>query len=185
MVLNNKAQMFSVWFPQDFFFPEVTEKWEKYIKHSKLPYDNVTDFMNAQIQKITYPEIDIPSTNQQQGQYDIEYTAGKELEPLLSKDFTITFKLTESYYTYWIIFDQVKTYLEYDMKFRDKQKVFMDDINLSFLSDAGLSLVNFRYRYIIPKGLGSFELSYAAQLAQYKTFDWRLHYNRMDIDIEG
>ena len=181
MVLNNKPQMFSVWFPEGFFFKEVTDKWTVHIQKMKLPYNTVTDFMNAQIQKITYPTIDIGSSTQQQGQFSIEYTIGKELEPILSKDFSITFKLTESYITYWIVFDQVRWYLEYIKKTKGKS-VFMDDINLSFLNDAGLTLLNFKYRYIIPKSVGQFDLSYTSQLARYASFDWGLHYNRMDIE---
>lgn len=181
MVLNNKAQMFSVWFPTDFFYPEVVEKWTPYIQRMKLPYMSLTDFMNAQIQQVSYPSIDIGSNIQQQGQYEIEYTSGKELEPLISKDFTITFKLTESYLTYWVIFDQVYWYLEYVKKYPKKCRVFMEDINISFLSDAGLSLINFCYTHVIPKSVGQFTLSYAAQAAQYTTFDWGLHYNRLRI----
>lgn len=179
MVLNNKAQMFSVWFPYGFFYKEVEKQWTPYVQRMKIPYQSVTDFMNAQIQTITYPSIDIGSSTQQQGQYPIEYTIGKELEPIINKDFTITFKLTESYLTYWILYTQVFWYLEY-LKM-STIPIFMDTINLSFLDNSGLALTNFKYRYIIPKGLGEFQLSYAAQAATYNTISWNLHYNRMDI----
>ena len=31
MILNNKAQMFSVWFPPGFFYKEVVDKLKKYL----------------------------------------------------------------------------------------------------------------------------------------------------------
>ena len=89
--------MFTLWFPDGFFYPEVVNKWEPVIKRLKLPYQNLTDFMNSQILSVSYPSIDIGSSSQQQGQYEIQYTIGKELEPILTKDFNITFRLTEGY----------------------------------------------------------------------------------------
>lgn len=185
MVLNNIAQMFSIWFPVDFFLPEVVEQWEPYIKRLKLPYMTLTDFMNAQIQGVSYPSIDIGSSEQQQGQFPIQYTVGKEMEPLLNKDFTITFKLTESYLTYWILFDQTRWFLEYTKRLSNNTLLFMEDINITFLNDAGFSMVNYKYKQIIPKSLGNFNLSYASQLAQYTTIDWGLHYNRMDVSFDA
>ena len=180
MVLNNKAQMFSVWFPSDFFYQEVTEKWTPFVEKMKLPYTNVVDFMNAQIESISYPSIEIGSAKQQQGQFEIEYTSAKELEAIVPKDFTLTMKLTESYLSYFIMYDQIKWYLEYRKKYTG-HVVFMNDINLSFLSESGLGLVNFVYRYVIPKTLGEINLSYAAQAVTNNTFTIGLHYNRMDI----
>lgn len=180
MILNNKAQMFSVWFPPGFFYKEVVDKWLPYIQKMKLPYNTIEDFMNSQIQQVTYPSIDIGTSDQGQGQYLISYTTGKELEPIIDKNLTITFKLTESYLTYWIIYYQVYWYLEYIKE--SKTQCFMNTINLSFLNDAGLSLVNFHYKYIIPVSIGNFNLSYASQVAAYNTFTWNIKYNRFDID---
>lgn len=182
MILNNKSQMFTLWFPDGFFYPEVVNKWEPVIKRLKLPYQNLTDFMNSQILSVSYPSIDIGSSSQQQGQYEIQYTIGKELEPILTKDFNITFRLTEGYYTYFILFEQVKWFLTYRDHF-SKYRVYMQDFNITFLDDGGFSIVNYRYKHLIPKSLGSFNLSYAAQLAQFNTFEWGLHYNRMDMDV--
>ena len=55
MVLNNKPQMFTVFFPSNFFYPEVNKKWELIIEKMRLPYQSIDDFMNAQIQSVTFP----------------------------------------------------------------------------------------------------------------------------------
>ena len=49
MILNNKAQMFSVWFPPGLFYKEVVDKWLPYIQKMKLPYNTIEDFMNSQM----------------------------------------------------------------------------------------------------------------------------------------
>lgn len=177
MVLNNKPQMFVVSFPSNFFYPEVKERWAPIVERMRLPYQSVDDFMNAQIQTVTFPSLQMPLATQQRGQYEVGYYGGKELEVLIGKDLNITFKLTESYLSYWIMWDQLDVYLHYVNDYRDKKPCWMEPIQLSFLSDAGFELVQFTFREITPTSLSEINLSYAAQIAAYNTFTLGLHYN--------
>ena len=59
----------------------------------RLPYQSIDDFMNSQIQTVTFPSANLETSTQQRGQYEVTYPGGKELEPLISKDLSITFKL--------------------------------------------------------------------------------------------
>ena len=170
MVLNNKPQMFVVSFPSNFFYPEVKERWAPIVERMRLPYQSVDDFMNAQIQTVTFPSLQMPLATQQRG-------GGKELEVLIGKDLNITFKLTESYLSYWIMWDQLDVYLHYVNDYHDKKPCWMEPIQLSFLSDAGFELVQFTFREITPTSLSEINLSYAAQIAAYNTFTLGLHYN--------
>ena len=47
----------------------------------KLPYETLDDFMNQQIQQVTFPSTNLELATQQRGQYEIAYATGKELEP--------------------------------------------------------------------------------------------------------
>lgn len=78
MVLNNKPQMFSIYFPSNFFYPEVKRKWEPIIERMKLPYQSIDDFMNSQIQSVTFPSITMETSQQQRGQYEVVYPGGKD-----------------------------------------------------------------------------------------------------------
>ena len=177
MVLNNKPQMFVVSFPSNFFYPEVKERWAPIVERMRLPYQSVDDFMNAQIQTVTFPSLQMPLATQQRGQYEVGYYGGKELEVLIGKDLNITFKLTESYLSYWIMWNQLDVYLHYVNDYHDKKPCWMEPIQLSFLSDAGFELVQFTFREITPTSLSEINLSYAAQIAAYNTFTLGLHYN--------
>ena len=181
MVLNNKPQMFVVSFPSNFFYPEVKERWAPIVERMRLPYQSVDDFMNAQIQTVTFPSLQMPLATQQRGQYEVGYYGGKELEVLIGKDLNITFKLTESYLSYWIMWDQLDVYLHYVNDYRDKKPCWMEPIQLSFLSDAGFELVQFTFREITPTSLSEINLSYDAQIAAYNTFTLGLHYNVIAI----
>ena len=188
MVLNNKPQMFTVFFPSNFFYPEVKKKWEPIIEKMRLPYQTVEDFMNSQIQSVIFPSLTIDNSQQQRGQYEVVYPTGKELEPSLSKDLSITFKLTESYISYFIMWDQLDIYLHYvnmnneiDEYIDDKKPCWMEPIHLAFLTDQGFELTKFIFSEITPTSLSELNLSYAAQAAAYNTFSLGVHYNVFDI----
>lgn len=181
MVLNNKPQMFAISFPSNFFYPEVKKRWEPLVERMRLPYQSIDDFMNAQIQSIQFPNLNMPTSVQQRWQYEVTYPGGKELEPLIGKSLNITFKLTESYLSYWIMWDQIDTYLHYVHHHTDKKNCWMEPIFLSFLSDAGFELVKFIFREITPTSLSDLNLSYAAQIASYNTFTLGLNYNLFSV----
>jgi len=182
MVLNNKPQMFTIQFPSNFWYPEVKARWEPLVERMKLPYTDLDDFMNAQIQAVRFPSLTDELATQVRGQYEVAYPGGKELEVLINKQLEITFKLTESYMSYWVIWDQVDTYLHYTGEGREHKDCWMEPIELGFLTDAGIQLLNFTFKEITPISLGELSLSYAATVAQYNTFTWSLRFNRFEVE---
>lgn len=188
MVLNNKPQMFTIFFPSNFFYEEVKSKWSPIIEKMRLPYQGVDDFMNAQLQSVTFPTLSIETSTQTRGQYDVVYPGGKETENFISKDLNFTFKLTESYVSYFIWWDQIDLYLHYTNKdfFKEpgkaKKPCWMEPVHLAFLSDAGYKLTEFTFKELTPLSLSDLQLSYAATAAQYNTFNVLIKYNRFDVN---
>ena len=82
MVLNNLPQNFAVYFPQNFFYREVHDRWMPIIKKMLLPYMSVEDYMNAQIQSIDLPQINMQSQSQQAGRYTLLKRPGIGCFPL-------------------------------------------------------------------------------------------------------
>lgn len=178
MILNNKQNAFAIWFNKGWVYPEVVEKWYPIVKRLQLPYMSVEDFLNNNIQSITFPSVAMPAAQQGQSQFMIDYRNGKELEPLTEKTLNIQFKLTESYLTYWIIYDQIQLFLAYG----DVQKTYWEPIHLTFLDNNNLGLLTFHFKYITPIGLGELNLSYAATIASYTNFTLTLTYNRFTVE---
>ena len=176
MILNSKSNMFAIWFPPNFFYPEILERWEPVVKRLKLPYETVEDFFNSSIQSITIPPVDLTTVIQQQSQFKIEQRGGKELEADWEKTLDVTFKLSEGFITYWIIFEQIELFLEYK-----ESKPFWPAMYVSFLDLHGFELVVFEFNKIIPLGLSQFEVSYATTAAEFNTFSLGLKYNRFNI----
>ena len=113
MVLNNLPQMFSFYFPSNFWYDEVVQTWTPMVQRMRLPYESVADFMNDQVQGVVFPAMNLDLSTQQRGQYEVAYYGGKELEPLIDKNLKLTMKLTESYLSYWIFWHQMDVFLHY------------------------------------------------------------------------
>ena len=175
-ILNAKNNMFTIWFPPDFFYPSVVANYTPVIKRMKLQYQTIEDFFNASIQSVTMPTIDLNTVAQQQRQFEISYKGGKEFEPVFDRTMDVTFKLSEGFVTYWIIFDQLEEYMRYK-----EDDVFWPAMYVSFLDHHGFELVVFEFEKIVPTGISPFEVSYATTAADFNTFTLSLKYNRFNI----
>ena len=178
MILNSLNNQFVIRFPKGFFYPEIHEKWTPIIKRLKLPYETLEDFMNAAVQSLDFPSVDLAFVEQPQQQFKIAYRGGKELEPVFDKNLTVTFKLSEGFITYWILFEQIELF----MNIYDVEKPFWDPMYVSFLDHHGFELVAFSFKQIIPTALSQFNISYATTAAEFNTFTLNLRYNRFNID---
>ena len=181
MVLNNKPQLFTFFFPSTFWYPEVVQKWTPLIERMKLPYMDLSDFMNAQVQQVRFPGANLQMSMQGREQYEIMYPAGKELETEVNKTLSITFKLTESYLSYWVLWDQVDLYLHYSSEHTEHKDCWFEPVTLGFLTDQGIQMLEFTFKHLTPTNLGELNLSYAATVATYNTFTFDLHYNWFSV----
>lgn len=176
MILNSLNNQFIILFPNKFFYPEIVKKWSPIVKRLKLPYETTEDFLNASIQNVNFPGINLPNVVQPQGQFNITYRGGKELEPVLEKDLTITFKLTEGFISYWMLYEQIERYREYA-----PTVPFWPPMYMSFLDHRGFELIVFTYEKIVPVSLSQLDISYAKTAAEFNTFSLGLKYNRYTV----
>lgn len=176
MILNNKQNAFTIYFPPNFFYPSVVSKWNPVISRLKLPYESVEDFFNSTIQSVSLPQISLNTVTQQQSQFNIHYRTGKELEPEMDKSVSVTFKLTEGFISYWILFDQIEEYLVYK-----ESNPFWPPLFISFLDLNGIELVSFEFIQLIPESVSQVDLSYSSTAAEFNTFSLNMVYNRFNV----
>jgi len=176
MILNSLNNQFVVAFPKGFFYTDIVAKWTPVVNRMKLPYENLEGFINACVQSITFPSVELPPVEQQQGQFRIQYRPGKEMEPLIEKNLTVTFKLSEGFISYWILFEQIEMFLNYE-----QTVPFWPPMYVSFLDNKGFELVAFSFEKIIPLSLSQFSVSYAMAAAEFNTFEMTVRYNRFNI----
>lgn len=176
MILNARNNQFRINFPHNFFYAEVIEKWEPVVKKFKLPYESLLDFMNSNIQSISFPSISIETPTQQETQYNIAWRNGKVLEAVVDKTIDITMKLSESYIPYWILYDQIKLYMEYSDKIP-----YLPNIDLTFIDNNGFEIVTYAMKLIVPYALSELVLSHSSVMTDFKTITLSLKYNRFEV----
>jgi hypothetical protein len=176
MILNSLNNQFVIQFSKNMFYSEVRKKWEPVVRRLKLPYESIEDFINASVQSINFPSVELPIVEQQQQQYKIAYRGGKELEAVLDKNLTLTFKLSEGFISYWILFEQLEMFVAYGDSIP-----FWPPMYVSFLDHHGFELVAFTFHKIVPTNLSQFEITYAQTAAEFNTFTMNLRYNRYTI----
>jgi len=176
MLLNALNSQFVVRFPKGFFYTDIVKKWDPVVQRLKLPYQSLEDFINSTIQSVTFPAVELPNVTQPQGMFQIQYRPGKELEPLLEKNLTVTFKLTEGFISYWVLFEQIEQFIQYG-----DSVPFWPPMYISFLDHHGFELMAFSFEKIIPVDLSQFEVAYSQTAAEFNTFTMTLRYNRYEI----
>ena len=177
MLLNNLAQQFVVYFDYNFFYPSVEETWLPIIKRMGLPYLNLEDFLNSQLQTINFAGFNETNPEQQTGLYKIKKRTGLELDQLMDKTLSLTVKLTESYISYFLIRQQMEEFLQ----MVDVHELYWPPITVSLLDDGGFETISYKYYEITPTSLSELNLSYAARVGTYNTFSIGLNYNYFDI----
>ncbi len=175
MLLNALKNNYTIYFPYNFFYSEIRNKWTPIIKRLKLPYEQVEDFINSNIQSISFPGVNIPTVEQGQSQFKISYTGGKEMEPLLNKELAIVFKLSEGFITYWILFHQCELFLKYG-----ERNPFWPPMYISFLDHHGFQMVEFEFEQIIPLSLSQLDVNYSTVSNEFSTFTFNIKYNRFN-----
>lgn len=175
-LLNAKLNMYSVWFPKDFFYPEIEARWTPVVKRLKLQYQSLEDFLNASVQSVSFPEMSLNLATQPQTMYQIAHRGGKELEPILDKNLTVTFKLMEGFITYWMLFEQIELFQKYT-----DTSPFWPSMYVSFLDHHGFELLVFEFQKIVPQGMSQFNLNFSTVAADFNTFTLNLTYNRFKI----
>jgi hypothetical protein len=177
MVLSNLSQQFIVYFSPNYFYPEVQERWLPVIKKLSIPYTNVEDFINAQIQSFNLPAINMQTVNQQWGSYKTTKRGGYNMDQQMDKQLTLTIKLTEGYTSYFIMRQQIELYYQ-TIK---TKPLYWSPIVVDILDDFGHAIITYEQEQITPESISDLNLTYAAKLGSYNTFTVGLRYNFFDM----
>lgn len=180
MLLNVRQNGFLFSFPPDFFAPEIKEKYKKYFQSLILPYDTIEDFMSSTIQSIQWPGWTMQSVPQTRllGKQQ-EYKNSKQVVDLFSREFTITFKMTDAYLNYFIFLENGLKFLD----FANKEQTF-SPMRLSLLDNEGYLVSSIVFKRPILLSQQGFNLSYSTNTPDFKTFEAKFSYYDFDIELD-
>lgn len=181
MLLNVRQNGFIFSFPPDYFAPEIKEKYKKYYQSLILPYDTINDFMSATIQSIDFPGWQMEPTVQTRlfGKKQ-EYKNSTQVVDLFTREFTVTFKLTDAYLNYFIFLENSLKYLD----FSNRDQPTFSPMRLSLLDNEGYLVSSIIFKRPVLKSQEGFKLSYSSATPDFRTFTAKFAYFDFDIELD-
>lgn len=176
MILNSKNNNFVPNFPKNFFYEKIKERYVPIVNRLPLPYDSLTDYLNASIQQFTFPGVTTETVSQTLNDEFVEWKDGFRFGKVLDKSFTVTFKNYEGYINYWMMFDQYEEFLSKYQK--DK---FLPNISIRLLDHHGFELLSIEYHQILMTGISDLELNFTSNTAEFESFTCDFKYNYYEI----
>jgi len=182
MLLNSRNNLFVFNFPKQFMPKEIADKYRKYL--NRIPgnvIEEPLDFLNYTIQSINLPGMGYePVTQMQKPGRNMIYRDTKPVQELFQKEFNITFQLVDGYINYWMLMDILNYYYRFDLV-----KRHLDDLNVRVQDSEGNVLVTARVMGPLFTKLGDLSMSFADNVAEFKTFDITIAYNEFQVVIEN
>jgi hypothetical protein len=136
--------------------------------------------MSATIQSIDFPGWNMDTVAQTRilGKKQ-EFKNATQVVDLFSREFTITFKMTDAYLNYFIFLENSLNYLN----FNNPDQTF-SPMRLSLLDNEGYLVCSIIYQRPILKSVNGFKLSYSSTTPDFKTFEAKFSYFNFDIELD-
>ena len=179
MILNATNNQFAFRLPIDFLEPELEEKYSFYLKRLPTPFEKMSDYLNHTIQSITFPEVRVDAVEQTLDKVPQFWRQSYDLERAISKEFTVNFKLADGYLNYWVLFEQLHSFLQLENK-RD----YFPTMDIRFLDREGIQMVNVSFIQPLMLGMDSLDMSYSSNAFDFRTFGVNFKYNNFKIDVQ-
>ncbi len=176
MILNARQNLFDFRFPKNFFFPEIEEKYKAYIRALPMPFDTVSDFMNHTIQSIRLPQLNVTNVDQSLSARKTYWRGHLPQHLFTNQEFQVTFKLTEGYINYFIMFDQLRLFLEYE-----NEVEFLPFCKIRMLDYSGREYIALKLQQILLNNIGTVELSYTSAVPQQASFTCDFKFNIYEL----
>jgi hypothetical protein len=181
MLINARQNSFFFQFPKGFFSKSLEDKYLGYVKRMPIPYETLRDFMNSTIQQITFPSFQAIDNVQQTrpGGFKQSYKSSTTLQNLLKRQFTVTFKLGEGFINYWIMYDCIVNFLDFN-----NPDEYLPDMNLRLLDNEGVVMATLTFQQSIFTSLSEVQLNYASTTPQFSTFQVGFQCNYVETKLE-
>jgi len=180
MILNAKNNAFVFTLPKGFISDKLEDKYSFYLKRLPTPFDTISTYLSHTIQSVTFPQVSATPVEQTLDKVPQFYRQSFDIERLISKEFTVNFKLADGYLNYWILFEQ---FME-NMQMTKKTPEYSPDMNLRFLDRDGYQLVSVNFVQPFILNIDSIDMSYASVGYEFKTFGMTFKYNQFKINVD-
>ena len=181
MLINARQNSFFFQFPKGFFSQALEDKYVGYVKRMPIPYDTLRDFMNSTIQQVSFPTLTAIDnvTQTRPGGFTQRYKSSTTLQNLIQRDYTITFKLGEGFINYWIMYDCIVEFLD----FQNKEE-YLPSMTLRLLDNNGVVMASVEFQQSIFTSLSEVQLNYASTTPEFSAFHVGFKCNYIQTTLE-
>jgi hypothetical protein len=179
-MLNARENLFEFNFPRNFIPKEIVEKYRGYL--TRIPGNIITepiDFLNYSIQAVNLPGFGYDPVEQMKSGRKIQLRNSVPESELSQKELIVQFQLTDGFINYWMLLETLKYYYK-----SSTIEQFSENLNLRMTDAEGNSLVTARLIGVLMRNIEDLNLSFASNVAEFKTFNVTFAYNFLDIIIE-
>jgi len=185
MILNSKNNNFIFRYPKDFLPDNLKQKYNTYLKTQPTPFKNCIEYLNATIQKVTLPILNI--TNIEQGQTQTPYKrmdrGGLSYTQNLTREISVTHKHTEGFISYFMIWENI---INYDTYQNDRK--FLPPVDIVMLNNEFKETFRYKFDKLLFSGFGeTIDLDYSSVRNIPKTFTIKYQYNSLEtiLNLDG
>jgi hypothetical protein len=191
MFLNARYNQFKFFLPKDFLYRSVEEKYEDHLKQMSVPYKSVIDFLNSTIKSITFPGVQGGGTvTQYQAAKRVNYRQAFKFNQIVNRDFTVTFRMVDAYLNYWLMYEQLMKYTNYEDEDVAQQldvplinNEFFPDFEVQYLTSDGEVGILQRLRQIVYTGISDLTPSYNDISNATRDFTCRFSFNYLELQV--
>lgn len=184
MFLNPRQDLFSVFLTDQFFEDSIISKYNDFLKQYPYTIDNMSDVINESIQEIELPAFGYqPIEQNSTSGYSalLNYLRPNEnIQNLFEKTFTISFRHTEGYLTYFCM-------LEHFFQFYDfttgQSKKDLGTLPLQTLLPDGQIVSTINFERVLLTGISGLPLSYSNEDRSFRTFDLTFQYSTLSTSF--
>jgi hypothetical protein len=174
--LNNR---FRIYFPKNFIYDNIRSKYKNIMENLDFSFESLEDYINSTIIGTTMPGLSDPGTEEQYNRDGItrKYKSSAVVDNLIDKNFSITFKLTDGFLNWMILYDNMIAHLNHD-----NNKLYLPNIHLQLLDFDKNILCEFVYMETNFSKIDPLELSYSSNTPSMNTFTIEFFYNVLNIN---
>lgn len=179
MILNAKNNQFVFYFGPNFWCEKVKKIYNDFYKSLLLPYDNIDDFMMSNLQTMKFPGLSYEPVKQTgvRGAERI-YKNSEPIKDMQNKKFSITFKASEAYMNWIIMYHNFIEFLDFNNKSQNHEMM-----TLGILNNEGFLMTTIKFHYPIMTGISDVELNYTEADNSFNKFTCDFEYNDWDIAV--
>lgn len=187
MLSNNpRIDKFLLIFSDDFFIPEIINKYDQILKQLNYPLLSIKDMIKESIKNVETPEFAYTPIEQivQDGNYsgfpDAKVSPMSEQQLSESKTIDVTFRHSDGFLTYWCLLEHF--YARYAMGPNNKRGPFSSLI-LQTYSQKGFPSARIYYEQMLFKKIPAILFDYSSPDRNILEFTCSFHYNTFSTSI--